>query len=103
MDSEEEDCEEGIVDLEEELISYLNELNNEREEKKSLEKELIKLKEGVQISKEFQIEECRRMKELYKNQLEEKKCLEGKIASLGKEAVQKEELKKNKLEGEFIQ
>jgi hypothetical protein len=50
-DSEEEDCEEGIIDLEEELISALDELKKEREENKSLEKELIKLKEGVKSFK----------------------------------------------------
>jgi hypothetical protein len=88
-DSEEEDCEEGIVYLEVELISSLDELKKEREENKSLEKELIKLKEGVQISKEVQVEEAKRIEETYKNQLEEKQCLEVEIASLRKEEEHK--------------
>jgi hypothetical protein len=64
---------------------------------------LIKLKEGVQSSKEVQVEESRRIEETYKNQLEEKQCLEAEIASLRKEAKKKEELKENKLEEEFSQ
>jgi hypothetical protein len=44
--SGEEECEEGIVDSEAELISALSELNKERRENKSLKEELIRIKEG---------------------------------------------------------
>jgi hypothetical protein len=63
---------------------------------------LIKLKEGVQIPKEVQKEEARRIEETYKSHLEEKQCID-EIASLRKEAEQKEELKENKLEAKFSQ
>jgi hypothetical protein len=41
-DSEEEDCEEGIVDLEVELSSALDELVKERKKNKSLKEQLVK-------------------------------------------------------------
>jgi hypothetical protein len=52
-DSEEEDCEEGIVELEEKLISDLDELTKERKKIKSLEEQLVK-KNSQEIYEESQ-------------------------------------------------
>jgi hypothetical protein len=41
--------EEGVVDLEEELINALSDLKNERKKNKSLKEELLKLKHSSQI------------------------------------------------------
>jgi len=48
LKNEQEDYEEGEVDLEEELISALSDLKSERRKNKSLKEELIKLKESSQ-------------------------------------------------------
>ena len=48
LENDEEDYEEGEVDLEVELICALSELKRERNKNKSLKEELIKLKEGSQ-------------------------------------------------------
>jgi chromosome segregation ATPase len=98
-DSEEEDCEEGIVDLEAELISALDELTKERKKNKSLEEQLVK-KNSQESSKESQqvivklksqLEEARKIEETYKSQMEEKQCLEAKIATLRKEAMEEKQ------------
>jgi hypothetical protein len=79
-DSKEEDCEEGIVDLEAELISALDELTKERKKNKSLEEQLVKKnsqkgsKESQQVIVKLkaQLEEARKIEETYKGQMEEK-------------------------------
>jgi hypothetical protein len=78
------------------LISALDELKKEREENKSLKKELMKKKESVQGSEEAQkviknlraqLEEARRIEETLEYQ---KQCLEANIAAQ-KEEVEKRE------------
>jgi hypothetical protein len=82
LDNYEEYYEEGIVNLEEKLISTLSDLKGERKKNKFLEKELIKLKEGSQndtknseevqqiiINIKVQLEEAKVVEETLKNQL----------------------------------
>jgi hypothetical protein len=96
-DSEEEYCEEGIVDLEAELISALDELMKERKKNKSLEEQLVK-KNSQESSKESQqvivklksqLEEARNIEETYKGQMEEKQCLEAEITKERKQRKEK--------------
>jgi hypothetical protein len=102
MDSKEEDFEVGIVDLEEELISALDELDKDKNKNRSIKNELVKLKEGSQNPKfeedqhmimnlKFQVEEAIRIDEACKSQLEEKQCLEAEILAQSKEAEKREE------------
>ena len=77
------------MDLQAELIIALSDLRRERKKNKSLNEELIKLKEGSQnpnknseevqqiiINLKVQLKEAKAIEETLKNPLEEKQCLE---------------------------
>jgi chromosome segregation ATPase len=100
IDSEEEDCEEGIVDLEAELISALDELKKERKKIKSLEEQLVKknsqesFEESQQVIMKLkaQLEEAKVIEETLMSQLDEKQCLEAKMTTQIKEAEKRENI-----------
>ena len=84
VEEHDETEDEGVVDLEAELVSYLDELHKERKKNKLLKKELNKIKEDIQnstSSKELkqayldlkvQWEEAQVIEESLRKQLEEK-------------------------------
>jgi hypothetical protein len=98
-DSEEEDCEEGIVYLEAELISALDELTKERKKNMYLKEQLVKKhsqesfeeSQQVIVNLKSYLEEARRIEETYKSQMEEKQCLEAEIEALRKEAMEEKQ------------
>ena len=109
-DDHDESEEEGEVDLEEELISSLEELNKERKKNKLLKKELSRIREDTQNSTMFEevkqayldlkvhLEEAKVIEESLRKRLEEKEEiqeeLEKEIVML-KRKLQKETIKQN--------
>jgi hypothetical protein len=84
------------VDFEAQLVGALSEINKERREKKSLEEELIRIKEGsregrkVVINLKYHLDKAKLIEETLKDQLKEKQCLEDEIVSQRKEAEKRE-------------
>ena len=110
IENNKDNCEQGVVNIEEELISSLRDLKKDRKKNKQLKEELSKMKESIQksinleqkkkvfIELKVKLEESKAIEETLGKQLEEKKGiqvdLEDKIVSLrGK--LQSKDIKQN--------